>query len=238
MIREEEERLIRKVLTTGRYTLSELKTLYRILSKFTHPDMTGGDGERFIRLKEAYEAALRRKDLKGRGPLFLEDRTPEEVVRECGYTGEISPRLGLYLSLYRYLTLGLHSYRIRHNPALHERNERVLRAIRHWATVYDPSFLSTFETMMEQYLPGITTMKHLRWYLSGRKSFFTALRLFLKYQETGRTSTGRVARDRSLWVITMGGRIPGLDPYVRMSRWLLDELAKPPLQFGSEGPHM
>jgi hypothetical protein len=51
------EQIIRKILDRGSYSEEELDRLFRVLSKQTHPDLGGGDGEAFIRLREAYETA-------------------------------------------------------------------------------------------------------------------------------------------------------------------------------------
>jgi hypothetical protein len=51
------QQIIRKILDQGSYTEAELDRLFRVLSKQTHPDLGGGDGEAFIRLREAYETA-------------------------------------------------------------------------------------------------------------------------------------------------------------------------------------
>jgi hypothetical protein len=55
--------LLTSLLKNNRYSLQELDHLYRLLSKRSHPDATGGgSGEEFIALRRVYESARHRLD--------------------------------------------------------------------------------------------------------------------------------------------------------------------------------
>jgi hypothetical protein len=59
-------------------SIAQIKTAYRRLSKIHHPDMLGGDADRFRKLTEAYEALVPRVR-QGLAPTLSADASPAEV---------------------------------------------------------------------------------------------------------------------------------------------------------------
>ncbi len=66
--------LLSTLLRQNRYDRQELDHLFRLLSKRSHPDATGGNGEDFIELRRIYERACARL-----GAAPLNDPSPVEV---------------------------------------------------------------------------------------------------------------------------------------------------------------
>ena len=128
------EAIIRRIITTGSYTEEELTRVFRYLSKKTHPDLVGGDGETFIRLRATYNRA-KEKSRREKPTEF----DPYLFIREAGFSGKSSPRLCLYISLKIFFTLGMHNYKRRQVGGA-GRNQRLILSIFHWGRLYDPAF--------------------------------------------------------------------------------------------------
>lgn len=233
------QELITKVLTTRSCTREEFKRIYKLLCKSTHPDLTGKDGMEFIKLQEIYEK-IHERELSG-GQTEVLDFDPHRIIRESGYRGVKDPRAALYISLYRYVASGLHSYKIRSKEVLRDRNSFIIRTVLYWAGLYDEDFVGIFIDFNTRVFEQIRASKTLKQGLKGRRLFLEGLDWFFKFQDTGRASSAKISRDKlAAAVYTM--QIFGFPdaPLIPFARWLIEEIALEPLalqktKFGCTG---
>jgi hypothetical protein len=219
---------IEKLLATGRFSEHDLKRIYKILCKSTHPDVTGKDHAHFIRVQEVYQDALHKCKTDPRGPLTGFD--PYKVVYDTGFSGALNARACLYVCLYRYNTHDLYSFKIRANPALRERNSRILRSILYWASVYNPEFIPLFIRLNTNVIRDIKTITTIRQYSLARRLLVRGMDLFFQYQEKGRPSSKNIAEEKLLRCVYLLGAIGcGKHPMVDLAHWLLEELALEPV---------
>lgn len=236
-------------------TEAELDRLYRILSKHTHPDLTGKDGEDFRVLTGHYRSAKERfraseplSQIAGGGhgtgtapsssaeativePWQDPDFDPRALLRELGYRTELGGRASLYLSLYRYQAAGLTNRRIRQQVSLRRRNELIIQTVYYWANVYAPAFRPVFASYVNGVLDGMRPTAVLKAGTESRRHLEEGLGHFIRYQEEGKPVTAGLAR-RSL-----DNAIDTIDVYhldndalKDFAAWLLAELELPPLK--------
>jgi hypothetical protein len=220
--------LIAKVLTTRSCTREEFKRIYKLLCKSTHPDLTGKDGMEFIKLQEIY-GKIRARELSGGQPDLL-DFDPHRIIRESGYQGVKDPRAALYISLYRYVASGLHSYKIRSKDVLRDRNSLIIRTVLYWASLYDEEFVQVFIDFNTRVFEQIRASRTLRQGLKGRRLFLEGLDWFFKFQDTGIHSSAKISRDKcAAAVYTM--QIFGFHdaPLIPFARWLIGQIALEPV---------
>jgi len=219
---------IEKLLTTGKFSEQDLKRIYKVLCKNTHPDLTGRDHEHFIRVREVYLAALTRFK-NGRGTRLL-GFDPYKVINDTGYSGALDARACLYICLYRYNAHDLYSFKIRSNPALRERNTLILKSVLYWASGYDPEFITIFISLNTNVIRNIKSIQTIRQYSLARRLFIRGMDLFFQYQENGRASAKKIAEDklyRAVQLLCATGN--GTNPMVPLAQWLLRELTLEPV---------
>jgi hypothetical protein len=222
--------LVVKLLTTRSCTREEFKRIYKLLCKNTHPDLTGKDGSDFIFLQEIYRRIKDREHRLSVGA--SESFDPYKIIYESGYGKVRDSRSALYLSLYRYVSSGLHTYKIRSKDILRERNSLIIRTVLYWAGIYDIKFVQIFIDYNQKILDHIRASSTLRQGVKGKRLFLDGLDWFFKYQDTGRESSGKISRDKlTASIYTL--RIFGFDdaPIIPFSEWLLGELELTPIAF-------
>ena len=226
--------IVRELISSGKISESDLKAIYRRLSKKTHPDITGKGSSDFLRIKNEYEEA--RSYLKKiKGGIYLKTNfSPTKVIIESGYRRPIEPRSALYIALYRYSVLGLYSYKIRSKPELHNRNLEIIRTVIYWAHLYDPDFISIFIGYNKQYAIHYHEYLYNKKIVRGRRLFIKGLRWFLDYQDQGRRSACEIACEqlnasRSELKNAIVG--PLRKSILLFAEWLLNELDLDPLRF-------
>ena len=123
---------IRMLSRQGVFSENALKSLFRILSKKTHPDLNKGiDPGLFRKLEREYREACA---LLPKASQLLKN-------------GSVDPamiRYYLYGALSYYSTSGQHSFKVRNKPELAERNQVICSDVQRWAKLYDPDFLEIF----------------------------------------------------------------------------------------------
>lgn len=229
--------IVEKFLTKNTFSKEDFFKLYRILCKNTHPDLTGKDGSDFIRVQELYEQM---KTMGAADSVTLTSRfDPFKVIRESGFTVPQNPdssvkadRAALYISLHRYVSLGLHSYKLRSKSLLKERNRTVIRTVLYWGNRYDRRFVPLFVDYNKNKFEQVIINENLKHELKGKRLFVEGLGWFAKYQETGRASSAHIAREKLYFACKLL-RAYGASqsPIFPFSDWLQRELALEPVTF-------
>jgi hypothetical protein len=223
------EELIDKLLTTGKFSEDDLKRIYKVLCKNTHPDLTGKDHARFLKVQEVYQDALSKCKKGGRKPKT--DFDPYKVIYDTGFSGTLTPRACLYLCLHRYNSHELYSFKIRSNPSLRERNTSIMKSILYWAGIYDPAFIEIFINLNTNVIRDIKTIKTIRQYSHARRLLIQGMDLFFQYQEKNRSSSKKIAEEKLSRAIQLLMATCGEDnPMIPLAEWLLQELTLPPLE--------
>lgn len=222
--------VVDKLLTTGSFTKEDFNKLYRLLCKNTHPDLTGKDGKDFIKLQEINKQIQKKTDAEA---FFIRQKfDPNKIVIESGYPKPDDERTALFISLQRYVHLGLHSYKLRTKSPLKERNRQVIRTVLYWGNLYDKQFVTIFLEYNKNTLAQIVVDQTLKHGLKGRRVFIDGLRWFNKYQETGRRSAAHIAKDKLLYARYLLKTFTGKNsPILPFLEWLLNELEKPSVVF-------
>ena len=228
--------IFRELLKSGSISEEMLKSIYRRFSKETHPDVTGKDGREFQRIHQEYEEAHKylKKHLVGmEGPEGelnpFPSFSPTRVIVDCGYHREINPRTAVYIGLYRYVTAGLHSHRVRSKSTLGKRNLEIIRTIVYWSYLYDPGFIPIFVDYNRQYAVQYRKFFRNNRIVMCRRLFQQGLRLFLLFQDQGRSTAREIAADKLSFIVDMSRFIspsPSQNSIYRFSQWLLAELEK------------
>ncbi len=224
------EELIEKLLTTGKFSEHDLKRIYKVLCKSTHPDLTGKDHSRFLKVQEVYHDALIKfsAGIPGQKPDF----DPYKVISDTGFSGKLSTRANLYICLYRYNTHDLYSFKIRAKPSLQERNSLIMKSILYWAALYDQRFIKIFIDLNTNVIRNIKTIKTIRQYSLARRLLIQGMDLFFQYQEKGRASSKKIAEEKLYKSIQLLYTIDNQDnPMVPLAEWLLHELYFEPVAF-------
>ncbi|TFG61473.1 MAG: hypothetical protein E4H36_10420 [Spirochaetales bacterium] len=228
---------MQKLAGTGSFSREELLSVYRILCKNTHPDLTGKDGADFIKVQEAFS---RFRNNAGKGSLRPTAAfDPFKVIRETGWKGGFQAKNSLYLGLYRYFLSGLHSYRIRSNQVLQERNLQIIRTILYWAEKYDKEFVRIFTNFNRSVFNHLRISEHYREELKARKILLDGFYWFLHYQDTGRESSRRICLEKlnaSAFMLRLFSPLTGSvkSPclaWMELCLWLQQELDKEPVGF-------
>jgi hypothetical protein len=240
--------IIRKILDHGRYTEAELDRLFRALSKRTHPDLGGGDGETFIRLRQAYEtaklrlrspadqnvngvphgtaAAVRPGGTPGGRPRPFD---PHAIIAEAGYPEVRDPRGSLYIALRWFFSKGMQNYRIRSMKGLRKRNRLIVRTIFHWARSYHPGFVPIFAAYHRNRYQYLSTTWEIKNYHYAKRLFQDGVSGFFNYQFSGRKGTIEVARDKLDLSARILSRCVGTEhPLRQLCSWFVGEASKPP----------
>ena len=243
--------LLSILLRQNRYSRQELDHLFRLLSKRSHPDATGGSGEEFIELRRVYERARTR--LGDTGPEFLNLKRqplrrsdtairtgsrqeaaaavfdPSRIIREEGYDESLSSRGCLFLSLKVFFNLGLYNHRVRSLRGLQRRNADILRTIDYWARIYDPAVAAIFNDYSGRTFQSLSTTWEIKNFNYAKRLFLDGVAGFFNYQVSGRTGTAEVARDKFTWCsYTLRKVIRNSHPMTPMAEWFLRELEAPP----------
>lgn len=217
--------IIQKILATGSCSPEDLDRLYRHLSKQTHPDLTGSDGEAFIRLQETYHKA---RDLAA-----VQKKPPVDhfrIIREAGFEAVPAPRINLYIVLRRFFQAGYHHRKVRDNPASLRRFAEVLETLEYWAGRYSPPVQEIIEGYLDHDTDFMNTTKQFRDFAFGRKLFIQGADLFFRYQASGRAQTASLAEEKLALSAAIIEKTAGEGhPAAAFSRWFADELKKPPL---------
>jgi hypothetical protein len=220
--------LIEKLLTTGKFSERELKRIYKVLCKSTHPDLTGKDHEGFIKVQDVYQDALTRfrQDVH----YGKEDFDPYKVIYDTGFSGTLSPRACLYICLYRYNAHDLYSFKIRAKASLQERNTLIMRSVLYWAARYDQDFIKIFVDLNTNIFRNIKIIKTIRQYSLARRLFIQGMDLFFQYQEKGRPSSKKIAEEKLYKSIHLLCSINNQEnPMVPLAEWLIGELTLEPV---------
>lgn len=222
------EDIVSKLLTTRSCTREEFKRIYKLLCKYTHPDLTGKDGRDFIRLTEIYTKLQEREAAS----VLTDNFNPNKIIEESGYPRIKDPRAALYISLYRYGTSGMNAYKIRSKEVLRERNSLIIRTVLYWGSKYDREFVPIFMDYNSKVFEHIRVSSSMKQELKGKRMFLDGLDWFFKYQDTGRSSSGTISRDKlkgSIYTFhTFGCRN---SPVIPFANWLIRELEKAPVRF-------
>lgn len=229
--------IVEKILTKNTFSKEDFFKLYRILCKNTHPDLTGKDGRDFIRVQELYQQM---KNLTAAETITLTSRfDPYKVIRESGFSlpQNTNPpgtpdRAALYISLHRYVSLGLHSYKLRSKSLLKERNRTVIRTVLYWGNRYDKRFVPLFVDYNKNKFEQVIINENLKHELKGKRLFVEGLGWFTKYQETGRVSAAHIAREKLYFSCKLLKAYGGAQsPILPLSDWLQRELDREPVVF-------
>lgn len=225
--------IISKLLTTKSCTREEFRKIYLYLCKNTHPDLTGKDGGDFIRLKELYRRIEEKEaGLHGvtAGPF-----DPFRIIRESGYDPGEDPRAALFISLYRYMSAGMHSYRVRRKAPLKERNAQILRTVLFWAGTYDRGFVQIFIDFNTRIFQQIRSTSDLKQEGKAKRYFREGFDWFFRFQLAGRDAARTLAEDKlRMCLYTLGLLGTEDSPVVPFARWLLDELRRGAAIIGRE----
>ena len=165
---------VEKIKTAGAFTRDDFFKLYRILCKNTHPDLTGKDGRDFIRLQEIYDKI--KETLQSQTEVTGCGFNPYRVITELGYKKPVHPRDGLFIALHRYVSLGLHTHKVRSKSVLKERNNLIIRTVLYWARRYDKQFVDIFSAYNMTQFDPIQIGNSLERSLKGKRYFFNKLR--------------------------------------------------------------
>jgi hypothetical protein len=223
--------VVEKLLTSGSFTREDFFRLYRLLCKNTHPDLTGKDGSEFIRLQQVYEQVTQSMH-SAASFTFKPSFDPYRIIQESGYPKPEHSRTALFISLQRYMGLGLHTHKIRSKALSKEPARQVIRTILYWANHYDNRFVKVFVDFNKNKFEQIQINEKLKNGLKGRRYFFNGLNWFLKYQETGRSSAAHIAREKLHMAIYLVKDYGENDtPLVPFAEWLLEELRHNPVVF-------
>ena len=238
--------ILAKLVTTKSCTREEFRRIYLYLCKNTHPDLTGKDGAEFIRLKEIYrrieekEAALRSAPGGASGGPEDGERgdspfDPFKVLSESGYDAGGDPRTALFISLYRYMSSGMHAYRVRRKAPLKERNALIMRTVLYWAGTYDRDFVRIFVDYNTRIFQHIRSTSDLKQEGKAKRYFREGFDWFFRYQLAGKPAAKTLAEDKlrmCLYTLSIFGT--QTSPVVPFARWLLGELEREAAIIGRE----
>lgn len=221
--RLEDNRIIRYLRDENVFTEERVRHAYRMLSKQTHPDITGKDSSDFIRLREEYERVLEGIDSLARYFSVEVSASPAYDEKYC--------RLMFYLSLKRYMTVGLYSVKLRIRESVRQRNRIILEDVVKRAQDYDPSFIPLFLNYNRNLLRRFSL-----WYSSsgrrnknGRNYFIKGINFFLDYELRGSREmlniTTSYLKD-AVYELDDGDNDPVNTAMYGISCWLLRELKR------------
>ncbi|MDA3901094.1 MAG: hypothetical protein PF637_11325 [Spirochaetes bacterium] len=217
--RFEDNRVILFLRDQNVFTEESVRRAYRLLSKQTHPDITGKGADDFIRLREEYEQALEGiESLAGYFTAVSRSQTvPDE--RYC--------RLMFYLSLKRYITVGLFSVKLRIRESVQRRNRIILEDVVKRAQQYDPSFVSVFLNYNRNHLRRFSIWYNSKHNKNGRIYFIKGISFFLEYQLRGGCELYNIAYsylEDSLYELSDCEGNSVETAMHDFARWLFDEL--------------
>ncbi len=227
-VEQDTRQIINHLLSTGSCGEAEIQKLYRLLCKQTHPDLTGKDGSQFLKVQQAFEQLQGNSSLSTSFPR-LENFDPFQLLRDMGHALPLSPQASLYISLDRYLSLGLLSFKMRSKENLRNRNISVLRTVLFWAQQYDPAFIDIFLRLNRNIFQFSQSTQQMKNYTYGKKITLDGFRIFFEYQEMGREGSRKVCGEK----LVLAGRIITLavgasNPLVDFCSWALKEITLEP----------
>lgn len=221
--------LLTSLIKNNRYNLQELDHVFRLLSKRSHPDATGGDSsEEFIALRRVYEAARGRLTASAGGEAFQFFPSAEKTsapspasqgysdsrpgagavprifdpygpIRDAGYDENLPERACLIVVLRTFFNLGLHNYKIRSMKSLRRRNAELLRAVFYWARRYDADFAALFAEYSRHSFQSLSTTWEIKNFNYAKRLFLDGVTGFFDFQKSGRPGTAKVAADKLTW---------------------------------------
>jgi len=243
--------LLTSLLKNNRYSLQELDHLFRLLSKRSHPDATGGNSsEEFIALRRVYETARIRLTASLEGTSFqavpegehppatptdlqragmTDSFDPYRPIREAGYDNNLSDRGCLIVVLRAFFNMGLHNYKIRSMKGLQRRNTELLRAVLYWARRYDAKFTSLFAEYSRRSFQSMSTTWEIKNFNYAKRLFLDGVTGFFDFQKSGRKGTAEIAADKLTWcAYTLQKVIRQEHPMSPLAEWFIAELELPP----------
>lgn len=229
MSRTSYRKIIDRIIKTGEYTDADLKKLYRMLSKQTHPDINGGSTEEFKKMCMVISEAQKRLEGSDSIAAGTGSFDPVRVFADAGYNGPYVARPCLYKALHRYYHLDIHTYRIRANPKLLQRNELVVKTILYWGRLYDPDFCQIFTTYHQTNVFFSIASKQPGKYSQVKNLFYAGFMNFLYYQ-SGKYSEFKMKYSRELLHSarnTLTAQVSPSHPFLCIIDWLVNELEKP-----------
>ena len=234
--------IIRQLINSGHISESELKSIYRGLSKETHPDLTGGDSSEFLKIREEYRQAqsylnvLKSQNGTHREQPFLSGNpgrtspfSPTRIIFDSGFRRAIDPRAGLYVGLFRYAAAGLYSQRVRAKSTSNRRNLNIIRTVVYWAHLYDPEFISIFINYNRLHLVQYRDVVGDRKIIAGRRFFIQGLNWFVQFQDRGRSTAFEIGWEtlsRAIDNLQLAQRSPLRRSLLSFAEWLRTELEK------------
>ena len=221
---------------TGRFSMSEVKHIYRVLSKQTHPDISGKESDLFIRLQKAYEQA----QLKGRQQSSL-STSGLRILDDLGYANAMPVKAIFYILIQQYFKRGTYRKKVYLNSNLYRKNREIIDAIQYWGGEYNedfPRIFSDFRNSLNSILPlGDDTRR-----------FIWAQRIMVKgilacswYQEKGRNAHRIIASENLVTTAHIIGKIQDYRFPVRelnaLRQFFLKEIGKESCRFTNYHGH-
>lgn len=208
----------------------ELTRLYRILCKATHPDLGNTDSSSFLALQEQYHKLKEKMLTIAKKSVFTvsaQEFDPYKVVRDYGYFDQDNYRLFLYISLDRYFSLGLYSYKMKSNKSLKKRNSEVLKSVLHWADLYDQDFSFLFMEYHSMKFYTCRSILEYKNYQFAKEHLIRGFKFFIKYQQSSGPIPLRIARKNfSLAEKTYRRYLREMSAARKLAGWFLLELEK------------
>lgn len=209
-----------------------MNRVYRRLARQIHPDSLHDDGAAFLYLTEQFDHFEEEWSAKRRERQFAQGLDPYKIFRELGIETEMSDRAALWISLYRYRSLGLTSRRVRVRPAMVKRNAEIYRTLMYWAYRYDRQVVAVLERFLHGWNFALTEQNVALFFLL-RRTVLNGLDSLLRYEESGRYASRSIAEDRLRYARMLAApydTIPAFASLGAMINWLCDEAKKEPLR--------
>ncbi len=216
--------------------------MYRRASRVLHPDRSGDDGSRFV----AFQEEFRRYQLEWRQHRASSELRrvvdPTKVLTDLGVPPGLPPRSALFVTLYRFRSLGLDRRRLRLNPSLARRNDEIIRTFQYWALEYDETTLS----ILTRFLMPTDTFGLGEAagpvYFRTRRVLLRSLDLLIRFQDNHRPATRDIALDLIAYAESLiqhhrisavrRDRTGSFSGIIGMSAWLRRQLSLPPQRLG------
>ena len=238
--------IIRKLISGGEISESELKRIYRNLCKETHPDLCGGEKDKFLKLQADYKEAITyieslKQNYKDHENVSLFQFYYKKEADNLNHEN-INPRLAFYDSLYRYTASGLHSARIRIKPELRERNISIISEVINWARFYDPVFIKLFIEYNKNHLRRFNEWLIEKKFVQAKNLFLKGLANFFTFQQQGLPGAQRTSQsyiEDAIYNLEQLNLTPPQQAVLNFCFWLKDELQLPAInnKYNFTGQH-
>ncbi|AHC14691.1 hypothetical protein [Salinispira pacifica] len=235
--------LLETIRENRSYSFQELKLIYRILSKSTHPDLHNQDGELFIRVQEVYEQALQRfRQQQSSTAVYGTAASPHTVpghrlLKELGYQFSISPGMKFHILSQQYFQKAVYRKKVYANQAMHQRNYRIIQGMEFWAGEYEPEFVEIFQNFRSSLNRILPLTQDTQKYIHSMRILMKGIIACSWYHEQGAVRYLSMAEDRLRGGISLceplGRSISAAPVLCRLGYFYLRELEKPPLEFQS-----